>query len=102
MLHRPCKDMSNVGQARHMAYLLIFDLEGNGAGRRRLSRYLRHVAHKIQHSAWEFEHLRNLERAVELVREEGGRALAFSRADEILLHKSRVKEILRRLAGSNF
>jgi CRISPR/Cas system-associated endoribonuclease Cas2 len=85
-----------------MAYLLIFDLKGNGAGRRRLSRYLRHVAHKVQYSAWEFEHLRNLERAAELIWEESGRALAFSRADEILLRKSQVKKILRKLASGNF
>jgi len=81
-----------------MTYLLVFDLQGNGAARKRLDRYLRRVACKVQHSVWEFKCLRDLERAAEFVRGDGGKALAFSRSDEILLHLRGVREVLRKLA----
>jgi CRISPR/Cas system-associated endoribonuclease Cas2 len=81
-----------------MAYLFIFDLKSNGKERRRVDRYLRGVARKIQHSVWEFRNLPDLIGAAELVRRGGGMAMAFSRKDEILLHVSKAEELLRRAA----
>jgi len=82
-----------------MRYLLIFDMGGNGTSRRRLSRYLRRTAHKIQHSVWEFKNLRDLGYVAEKIRKEGGSAMVFSRSDEFLLHTSQVKRALRALVG---
>lgn len=92
--------MSNVGQANNMGYLLIFDMRGNGASRRRLGRYMERTARRVQHSVWEFKNLRDLEYAAEEIREEGGSAIAFSRSDELLLHISQVKKALRVLVGN--
>jgi CRISPR/Cas system-associated endoribonuclease Cas2 len=78
-----------------MAYLFIFDLRGNGRERRRVDRYLRGTARKIQHSVWEFRNLPDLIGAAELVRKGGGKAMAFSRKDEILLHVFQAEELLK-------
>lgn len=80
-----------------MAYVLVFDMRGNGRGRRRLDRYLRRTAHKVQHSAWEFDSLSSLKSAARLVVEGGGRAMAFSRRDELLLHSADIGRVLKRL-----
>ena len=80
-----------------MTYLLVFDMRGNGRGRRRLDRYLRRVARRVQHSVWEFDSLSDLRSAAELVGEGGGRAMAFSRGDELLLRPSDVGKVLKRL-----
>jgi CRISPR/Cas system-associated endoribonuclease Cas2 len=83
-----------------MRYLLIFDMKGNGAGRKRLSRHLRRAARRVQHSVWEFNNLSDLERAAKLVQSEGGKSMAFSHGDEILLYKSRVRRLLKGRFGN--
>lgn len=84
-----------------MAYLLVFDLRGNGRARRRVDIHLRRAARKVQQSVWEFESLPDLIDAAELVREGNGRAMAFSSGDEILLHVSRARAVLERAAKAD-
>jgi CRISPR/Cas system-associated endoribonuclease Cas2 len=79
-----------------MAYLLISDVRGDN--RERVERFLKRVAHKIQRSVWEFKSLPDLIEAAELVRRGGGKVLAFSRKDEILLWVSKVKGLLKQFA----
>ena len=67
-----------------MAYLLIFDMRGNGSGRRRVNRYLKRYARIVQKSVWEFRDMRALMHAAELVRAAGGAVMAFVKSDRIL------------------
>lgn len=81
-------------------YLLIFDLMGRGsASRQRLNRYLQRGARMIQHSVWEFNSLRELLEAVELVERAGGKTMAFSKRDEILLQPSHVRRLLKQMSN---
>lgn len=78
-----------------MRYLLIFDVRGNGAGRRRVNRYLERAARMIQHSVWEFEDFSSLARAARLVKSAGGKAIAFMGSDRLLLNTSELRRHLR-------
>jgi len=71
-----------------MVYLLIFDMRGNGSGRRRVNRYLRRTARIVQKSVWEFKDMRALTHAAELVRGAGGAVMAFVKSDRILFDVS--------------
>lgn len=78
-----------------MAYLLIFDLKGgNTADRRRVNRYLRKAARRVQQSVWEFKDLRALMGAARLISTVGGRAMAFVRGDALVLEMSEVRQVL--------
>jgi hypothetical protein len=80
-----------------MKYLLIFDLRGNGAGRRRVNRYLQRVACRYQRSVWKFEDMHSLVRASGLVKDAGGKVMAFVESDQILLDKFEIKQHLESL-----
>ncbi|MDI6819315.1 MAG: hypothetical protein QMC89_00155 [Candidatus Hodarchaeaceae archaeon] len=83
-----------------MAYLLIFDLKGgNTAGRRRVNRYLRKAARRVQQSVWEFKDLRALMGAARLISAVGGRAMAFVRGDALVLEMSEVRQVLSDASG---
>lgn len=78
-----------------MSYLLFTDLNG-GEGRRKIEKYLRGTAKPVQRSIWEFQKLSDLFAASKLVRDKGGRTLAFFKSDEILLHASDVECLLKK------
>jgi hypothetical protein len=78
-----------------MSYLLILELGGDGGTGRVLGRRLKRAAREVQRSVWEFKSLPDLLEAAELVRKAGGKAMAFSQKDEILLHVSEARKLLR-------
>ena len=83
-----------------MTYLLIFDLRGrNSSSRQRLSRHLQREARRVQHSVWEFNSLRELRAAAELVKRAGGKVMAFSKYDEILLWLPQVRRLLKQMSN---
>jgi len=77
-----------------MKYLLIFDMSGNSAGRRRVNRYLKRAARILQHSVWEFDDMRSLVHAVELVGAAGGKAIAFMKSDRLLFDIAEIRQHL--------
>ncbi len=77
-----------------MGYLLIFDLKGNGAGRKRLSRHLRRAARRVQHSVWRFRDYGALRAAAECVLASGGKVLAFVESDRIPMDLKEVRQFL--------
>jgi hypothetical protein len=81
-----------------MAFLLILDSTGEGRERQRIRRRLSRMAQNLRYSVWEFKRLPDLIQTAELVYKNGGRALAFSRKDEILLCISQTKKLLNRAA----
>ncbi len=83
-----------------MTYLLIFDLRGrNSSSRQRLSRYLQREARRVQRSVWEFNSLRELRAAAELVKRAGGKVMAFSKRDEILLWRPQARRLLKQMSN---
>lgn len=73
-----------------MKYLLIFDMKDNGAGRRRVNRYLKQNGRMEQHSVWSFNDMLSLLYAAKLVKSSGGKAIAFMSSDQILLDPSEI------------
>jgi len=78
-----------------MAYLLIYDLDGQSNARRKISRYLERNAQMVQHSVWRFRDFTTLNYAAKRVRAAGGKVLAFSESDRILLTLREIKQFLQ-------
>ncbi|MDI6643138.1 MAG: CRISPR-associated endonuclease Cas2 [Candidatus Hodarchaeaceae archaeon] len=81
-----------------MAYLLIYDLDGRSNGRRKINRYLNRNAQMVQHSVWRFQDLIALSYAAKQVRAAGGKVLAFSESDRILLTLREIRQFLQRIS----
>ena len=77
-----------------MAYILIYDLDGSSAERRRMGRRLRRCAQMVQHSVWRFREYGALLDAAERVLAADGKVLAFVESDRILIRPKEVRQFL--------
>lgn len=77
-----------------MAYLLIYDLDGQSSVRRRMNRYLQRNAKMVQHSVWRFQNYATLLAAAERVLAADGKVLAFVESDRILVEQKEVRQLL--------